>query len=63
MQHTVVRAPVGDKELIIETGKLAKQADGAAIVTCGDTVVIVTAVASGSTRDELDFFPLTVDYR
>jgi polyribonucleotide nucleotidyltransferase len=63
MQHTVVRTLVGDKELIIETGKLAKQADGAAIVTCGDTVVIVTAVASGSTRDELDFFPLTVDYR
>lgn len=63
MQHTVVRAPIGDKELVIETGKLAKQADGAAIVTCGETVVIVTAVASNSTRDELDFFPLTVDYR
>ena len=63
MQHIVVRAPIGDKELVIETGKLAKQADGAAIVTCGETVVIVTAVASNSTRDELDFFPLTVDYR
>jgi len=63
MQHTVVRAPIGDKEIIIESGKLAKQADGAAIVTCGETVIIVTAVASNSTRDELDFFPLTVDYR
>ena len=63
MQHTVVRAPIGAKDLIIETGKLAKQADGAAIVTYGETVVIVTAVASLSTRDELDFFPLTVDYR
>jgi polyribonucleotide nucleotidyltransferase len=62
MQHTV-RVPIGDKELIIETGKLAKQADGAAVVTYGETVLIVTAVASGSTRDELDFFPLTVDYR
>src|ERR1017187_991518 len=62
MQHTV-RVPIGDKELIIETGKLAKQADGAAIVTYGETVLIVTAVASNSTRDELDFFPLTVDYR
>src|SRR5690349_19284416 len=62
MQHTV-RVPVGDKDLIIETGKLAKQADGAAIVTYGETVLIVTAVASNSTRDELDFFPLTVDYR
>ena len=62
MQHTV-RVPIGDKELIIETGKLAKQADGAAVITYGETVLIVTAVASGSTRDELDFFPLTVDYR
>ncbi len=63
MQQSAVRIPIGDKELIIETGKLAKQADGAAVVTFGETVVIVTAVASGSTRDELDFFPLTVDYR
>src|SRR6266852_4240416 len=62
MHHTV-RVPVGDKELIIETGKLAKQADGAAVVTYGETVLIVTAVASNSARDELDFFPLTVDYR
>ena len=62
MHHTV-RIPVGDNELIIETGKLAKQADGAAVVTYGETVLIVTAVASNSTRDELDFFPLTVDYR
>jgi polyribonucleotide nucleotidyltransferase len=61
--HHKVTAPIGDKTLTIETGKLAKQADGAAIVQCGETVVIVTAVASGSTRDELDFFPLTVDYR
>ena len=62
MHHTV-RIPVGAHELIIETGKLAKQADGAAVVTYGETVLIVTAVASNSTRDELDFFPLTVDYR
>jgi polyribonucleotide nucleotidyltransferase len=61
--HQSVRAPIGDKDLIIETGKLAKQADGAVTVQYGETVVIVTAVASGSTRDELDFFPLTVDYR
>jgi polyribonucleotide nucleotidyltransferase len=61
--HHKVTAPIGDKALTIETGKLAKQADGAAVVQCGETVVIVTAVASTSTRDELDFFPLTVDYR
>ena len=63
MDSTIVRASVGEKDLIIETGKIAKQADGAAVVTCGETVVIVTAVASNATRDELDFFPLTVDYR
>ena len=61
--HQKVTTPIGDKSLIIETGKLAKQADGAVTVQCGETIVIVTAVASPSTRDELDFFPLTVDYR
>jgi len=54
---------ISDKPFIIETGKLAKQADGAVTVQFGDTIVIVTAVASTTTRDELDFFPLTVDYR
>lgn len=61
MQHTV-RTPIGGKDLIIETGKLAKQADGAVVVTYGETVVIVTAVSSDP-REGLDFFPLTVDYR
>jgi polyribonucleotide nucleotidyltransferase len=61
MQHTV-RVPIGGKDLIIESGKLAKQADGAAVVTYGETVVIVTAVSSDP-REGLDFFPLTVDYR
>jgi polyribonucleotide nucleotidyltransferase len=54
---------IGDKPLIIETGKLAKQADGAVTVQYGETVVLVTAVASAGLREELDFFPLTVDYR
>ena len=62
MQHTV-RTPIGDKELIIETGKLAKQADGAVTVQYGDTVVIVAACASNEAKEEQDFFPLTVDYR
>jgi polyribonucleotide nucleotidyltransferase len=62
MQHTV-RTPIGDKELIIETGKLAKQADGAVTVQCGDTVVIVSACASSEAKEDQDFFPLTVDYR
>jgi len=59
--HRVERL-IGDKPLIIETGKLAKQASGAVTVRYGDTMVLVTAVASESRR-EVDFFPLTVEYR
>ena len=62
MTHRIT-PQIGDKPLIIETGKLAKQADGAVTVQYGDTVVLVTAVASAAPREELDFFPLTVDYR
>src|SRR3989475_4320421 len=56
-------APVGDKQIIIETGKLAKQADGAVTVQMGETIVIVAAVAATSAKPGQDFFPLTVDYR
>jgi len=49
--------------LSFETGKLAKQADGAVIVRFGDSVVIVTACRAPSTREGIDFLPLTVDYR
>src|ERR1051325_8389984 len=58
-----VSAQIGDRELSIETGKLAKQADGAVIVRYGETVVLVTACAARQPREGLDFFPLTVDYR
>jgi len=58
-----VIAPVGDKQLIIETGKLAKQADGAVSVQLGETIVIVAAVAATKPKPGQDFFPLTVDYR
>jgi polyribonucleotide nucleotidyltransferase len=58
-----VIAPVGDKQLIIETGKLAKQADGAVSVQLGETVVIVAAVAATKAKEGQEFFPLTVDYR
>ena len=54
---------IGGKTLSIETGKLAKQADGSAIVRYGDTVVIVTACCAGTEREGIDFLPLTVDYR
>ncbi len=58
-----VSADIGGLEFAIEMGKIAKQADGAAYVTYGDTVVLVTACASKETREGQDFFPLTVDYR
>jgi polyribonucleotide nucleotidyltransferase len=58
-----VTAPVGDKSLTIETGKLAKQADGAVSVQLGETIVIVAAVAATKAKPGQEFFPLTVDYR
>ena len=54
--------PVGGREMSIETGRLAKQASGAALVRYGDTVVLVTATRSEEPREGTDFFPLTVDY-
>lgn len=51
------------RPLSIETGRWAKQASGAAVVSYGDTVVLVTAVASNAAREGIDFFPLTVDYQ
>ncbi len=53
----------GGKHLTFETGKLAKQAHGAAVVHMGDNVVMATAVANPEPREGVDFFPLTVDYR
>jgi polyribonucleotide nucleotidyltransferase len=57
-----VELQIGERSLSIETGKLAKQADGAVVVQFGDTVVLATVVA-GPPREGIDFFPLTVDYR
>src|SRR5438045_8340841 len=53
----------GGKSLSFETGRMAKQAPGAALVRMGDVVVLATAVASPEPREGIDFFPLTVDYR
>jgi len=58
-----VVAQVGDKQIIIETGKYAKQADGAVTVQLGETIVVVAAVAATKAKPGQDFFPLTVDYR
>src|ERR671919_1142919 len=54
---------VGAQTLSLESGRLAKQADGAVVVRAGDTMVLVTACASPMAREGIDFLPLTVDYR
>jgi polyribonucleotide nucleotidyltransferase len=53
---------LGGRPLIIETGKMAKQASGSVLVRYGDTVVLAAATASAAPREGIDFFPLTVDY-
>jgi polyribonucleotide nucleotidyltransferase len=58
-----VSIQVGSQEIQIETGRIAKQADGAVTVRLGETIVIVAAVAATSPRPGIDFFPLMVDYR
>ncbi|MCF6157432.1 MAG: polyribonucleotide nucleotidyltransferase [wastewater metagenome] len=62
MSYCKVERMIGKRMLSIEVGKVAKQADGAAIVRYGDTVVLCTAV-SAEANEEASFFPLTVDYR
>jgi polyribonucleotide nucleotidyltransferase len=54
---------VGGRTISLETGRLAKQADGSVLVRSGDTVVLVTACAAAHPREGIDFLPLTVDYR
>ena len=54
---------LGGREFTIETGRIAKQADGAVLVSQGETMVLVTAVSERVPKDGIDFFPLTVDYR
>src|SRR5512142_654962 len=54
---------VGATPITIETGKLAKQADGSVTVQLGETIVLVAAVAATSAKPGQEFFPLTVDYR
>ena len=61
--HSITVELDGGKKLTFETGKIAKQADGAAVVRTGDNVLLATAVATAEPREGIDFFPLTVDYR
>jgi polyribonucleotide nucleotidyltransferase len=64
MHHVVtVEHEIKNRKLVIETGKMARQADGAAHVRYGDTVILATVVAETEKKEGLDFSPLTIDYR
>ncbi|NOX18044.1 MAG: polyribonucleotide nucleotidyltransferase [Chlorobi bacterium] len=54
---------IGGKVISIETGKIAKQANGSVMVRCGDTMVFVAATAAKEPREDIDFFPLSVEYK
>ena len=54
---------INGKKIVLETGKIARQADGAVIATCGETVVIATVVGAKKLKDGQDFFPLSVNYQ
>ncbi len=54
---------IDGKKIVLETGKIARQADGAIIATCGETVVIATAVGAKKVNPEVDYFPLQVSYQ
>src|SRR5205085_10702061 len=62
MQHKVT-AQIGSTQISIETGKIAKLADGSVVVSTGDTMVLVSAVSATQIKEGQDWFPLTVDYR
>lgn len=62
MEHKI-EIDFRDRKIVIATGKMAKQANGAVTVSCGDTVVLVTAVAAKNIKEGQDFFPLTVNYQ
>ena len=62
MPETSVRGTIGGKELVLSTGKLAGQANGAVVAQIGGTEMLVTATANSKPREGVDFFPLTVDF-
>ncbi len=62
MQNKVT-TQIGSTQISIETGKIAKLADGSVLVSCGETIVLTSAVSATTVKEGQDFFPLTVDYR
>ena len=61
--HKKVEVEIGGKSISFETGKIARQASGSVVVRCGETMVLVTAVASKEHKPELGFLPLTIEYQ
>ncbi len=62
VENHVFKMELGDRELIVESGKYCGQAGGSCIVRCGDTAVMVSATASKEPRDGVDFFPLSIEF-
>lgn len=62
MENHVYKMELGGRELTIESGKYCGQADGACLVRCGDTAVMVTATSSQTPREGIDFFPLSIEF-
>lgn len=63
LKRETITIPVGNKTLKIETGKIARQANGSVMVHCGETVVFASACAAATASADIDFFPLRVDYQ
>jgi polyribonucleotide nucleotidyltransferase len=61
MEHRIFETEIAGRTLTVETGKYAQQAHGSCLVRCGDTAVLVTATASKTPREGIDFFPLSVE--
>jgi polyribonucleotide nucleotidyltransferase len=58
-----VQKEIGGKMITLETGRIARQAQGSVVVTCGETMVLAAVCVAAPPRDEIDYFPLSVDYR
>ena len=54
---------LGNRSIVVETGKLAKQASGSVTISCGDTTVLVTATAEKNAKEDIGFMPLTIEYQ
>lgn len=63
MSHETISVTVGEQEIIFETGKIARQANGAVLVRCGETIVFNSACAASTAAPTIDFLPLKVDYQ